>query len=439
MKETISKTALLSLDIAAIFLSIFLAYGLREILDDYFYTTHTQALSEYLGFSLLYIVTLIMLAYGGIYTRRYDFWHESKNILKSLVFAFMIVLAYLAITKSIEEFSRAVIIFSFFFMALLLPLFKNITKKQLFNMGLWQREAKVYGDDPFIKEEIFKNRYLGYIEAKSEEPKTVFVNSKGSDSIEMRKIIDGEIRNRHEVVFIPMMDEYDLTQSHIYELSNTRTNLIVFQNRLKSNYRMFLHNLFNYILALALLPILLPIIGILAYLIKKESPGPVFFAHMRIGKDGKEIPTLKFRSMFQDAKERLEKLLEENPAIREEWETNFKLKEDPRVTKIGAVLRKTSLDELPQIFNVLKGEMSFVGPRPVIQKEIDQYYKEDAEYYFMVKPGITGLWQVSGRSDTDYDFRVATDKWYVLNWSLWLDIVILFKTVKVVLFREGAY
>jgi len=143
--------------------------------------------------------------------------------------------------------------------------------------------------------------------------------------------------------------------------------------------------------------------------------------------------------MYQDAQERLEKLLETDPAIREEWERNFKLKDDPRVTKLGAIMRKTSLDELPQILNVLKGEMNFVGPRPVIQQEIDQYYKEDAEYYFMVKPGITGLWQVSGRSDTDYDFRVSTDKWYVSNWSLWLDIVILFKTVKTVLKREGAY
>ncbi|WP_297434795.1 sugar transferase, partial [Sulfurimonas sp.] len=158
-----------------------------------------------------------------------------------------------------------------------------------------------------------------------------------------------------------------------------------------------------------------------------------------IGKDGKVIPTLKFRSMYSDAAARLEKLLEEDEEVKAEWEKNFKLIEDPRVTKIGALLRKISLDELPQIFNVLKGEMNFVGPRPVIQQEIDQYYKEDAKYYFMVKPGITGLWQVSGRSDTDYDYRVKTDKWYVMNWSLWLDIVILFKTVKVVLFREGAY
>jgi undecaprenyl-phosphate galactose phosphotransferase len=143
--------------------------------------------------------------------------------------------------------------------------------------------------------------------------------------------------------------------------------------------------------------------------------------------------------MYSDAQERLNTLLKNDEAVKNEWEMNFKLKDDPRVTKIGAFLRQTSLDELPQIFNVLRGEMNFVGPRPVIQQEIDQYYKENAEYYFMVKPGITGLWQVSGRSDTDYDFRVATDKWYVTNWSLWLDIVILIKTIKVVLKQDGAY
>jgi undecaprenyl-phosphate galactose phosphotransferase len=324
-------------------------------------------------------------------------------------------------------------------MAFLIPLFKSITKKRLFAYGLWGRPAKIYDESSFISDEIYKNPYLGYIETDAKNAKTVFINSKNYAPDTLQEIINSEIQSSKEVIFIPLINEYNLTQSYIYELSNTRTNLIVLKNRLKSRSRMLLHNLFNYFLAVLLLPVLLPVIAFLAYLIKKESPGPVFFAHMRIGKDGKPIPTLKFRSMYSDAKERLEKLLAEDPAIKAEWEKNFKLKEDPRVTRIGAIMRKTSLDELPQIFNVLKGEMSFVGPRPVIQQEIDQYYKEDAQYYFMVKPGITGLWQVSGRSDTDYDFRVATDKWYVLNWSIWLDIVILFKTVKVVLFREGAY
>ena len=143
--------------------------------------------------------------------------------------------------------------------------------------------------------------------------------------------------------------------------------------------------------------------------------------------------------MYEDAKERLEKLLKEDEQAKREWETNFKLKNDPRVTRIGKFLRKTSLDELPQIFNVLKGDMSLVGPRPVIREEIEKYYGDFAQYYYMVKPGITGLWQVSGRSDTDYDKRVRLDTWYVLNWSLWLDLVILIKTVEAVLKGKGAY
>ena len=343
-------------------------------------------------------------------------------------------------TKSIEEYSRLVIGFAFIFMIFFIPLAKNISKKLLYKIGLWQKKAEIYGNDSFLVEEIYGNAYLGYVKPKQdEELSTVFINSKGWDIATLKQLLSSQIKKKKEVIFIPLMDDYDLTHSHIYELSNTRTNLIIYQNRLKSKYRQIVQQVFNYLLALLSLPILLPLIALFAILIKKESKGPVFFTHDRIGQHGKVIPTLKFRSMFHDSKERLEKLLEENADIREEWESTYKIKNDPRVTKMGTWLRKTSLDELPQIFNVLKGEMYFVGPRPVIQDEIDKHYKKDAEYYHIVKPGITGLWQVSGRSDTDYEFRVDTDKWYVLNWSLWLDIVILIKTFKVVLLRKGAY
>ena len=182
-----------------------------------------------------------------------------------------------------------------------------------------------------------------------------------------------------------------------------------------------------------------PLLGYVAYRIKKEGPGPVFFAHMRIGKDGKPFPCYKFRSMVTNSQEMLQKYLAENPAAREEWERDFKLKDDPRVTPIGKVLRRTSLDELPQIFNVLRGEMSLVGPRPVVQEELDKYYGETAKLYCTVKPGITGLWQVSGRSDLGYDERVALDAAYIKNRSLWGDIIILWKTVGVVLMKKGAY
>ncbi|MBE0499795.1 MAG: exopolysaccharide biosynthesis polyprenyl glycosylphosphotransferase [Campylobacterales bacterium] len=439
MKNNISKIFLVSSDLLAIALSIVLAYYTRQMFDGLFGHALSIPLEKFLSLYMLFFAIIGMFFYEGSYTKRFDFWHESRQVLKGLFFAFLLIMAYLAITKSVTNYSRFVIVFVFVYASFFVPLFKNILKKLLYKAGIWQREAKVYGDDEFVQTEIFGNPYLGYVHADKKEPKTVFINSSNLNASELESIIDSEICSKHEVIFIPMIKGYELSQSYIYELSNTRTNLIEIKNRLKSKYRRRLQEIFNYAFALLLLPVLLPIIAILAYLIKKESPGSVFFSHNRIGKRGKIIPTWKFRSMYQDAAERLEKLLAEDENIRKEWETNFKLRDDPRVTKIGAFLRKTSLDELPQIFNVLKGEMNFVGPRPVIQKEIDQYYKENAEYYLMVKPGITGLWQVSGRSDTDYDFRIATDKWYVTNWSLWLDIVILFKTIKVVLLRKGAY
>lgn len=182
-----------------------------------------------------------------------------------------------------------------------------------------------------------------------------------------------------------------------------------------------------------------PLLAYIAYRIKKEDPGPIFFAHTRIGKDGKPFPCYKFRSMVVNSQEMLKKHLEENPAAREEWEKEYKLKNDPRITPIGQVLRKTSLDELPQIFNVLRGEMSLVGPRPVVQEELDKYYGTATKEYCSVKPGITGLWQVSGRSDIDYPERVAMDVEYVRTRNLWKDIVILYKTFDAVLNKKGAY
>ena len=439
MKNNLSRLFLVLFDILAIYLSITLAYYTRTLLYIFFDVTLQQNITFYTLEPLVYIVVLVAFSYEGIYSKRYDFWHESRQVIKSLIFSFLLILALLAFTKNAEIYSRFIIVLCFLYLSFFVPFFKNILKKNLFAIGLWQREAKVCGDDAFLKEEIFGNPYLGYVEGQEESVKTTFINSQKLGVADLKYYIDKEIRTKHEVIFIPIINDYNMTQSDIYELSNARTNLIVFKNRLKSKYRLVLQNIFNYIFAVALLPFVLPIIAILAYKIKKDSEGPVFFVHNRIGKNGHIVPIVKFRSMYSDAKERLQKLLEEDAAKREEWERDFKIKNDPRVTKMGAFLRQTSLDELPQIFNVLKGEMNLIGPRPVLQEEIDMYYKDDAEYYFMVKPGITGLWQVSGRSDTSYDFRVATDKWYVSNWSLWLDIVILLKTVKVVILKEGAY
>jgi len=154
--------------------------------------------------------------------------------------------------------------------------------------------------------------------------------------------------------------------------------------------------------------------------------------------NGRIFKCLKFRSMRPDADRVLKELLANDPEAQAMWDKDFKLKNDPRITPIGNVLRKTSLDELPQLFNVLKGEMSLVGPRPVVKDELLRY-GENATYYLEARPGITGLWQVSGRNDTTYTERVNLDAWYVKNWSLWYDIAILFKTFGVVFRSKGAY
>jgi undecaprenyl-phosphate galactose phosphotransferase len=142
--------------------------------------------------------------------------------------------------------------------------------------------------------------------------------------------------------------------------------------------------------------------------------------------------------MYHDADARLKDILSTSHKAREEWEKFRKLTDDPRITPLGRFLRSTSLDELPQIINVLRGEMSLVGPRPVTAEEIEKYYRDRAELCFSVLPGITGLWQVSGRSNASYDYRISLDSWYVRNWNLWLDVVILLKTVYVVVKKEGA-
>ena len=186
------------------------------------------------------------------------------------------------------------------------------------------------------------------------------------------------------------------------------------------------------------LVLLAPFFLIVALMVRADG-GPAFFAHQRVGRGGKLFGCLKFRSMVIDSQARLEALLANDPAARAEWEATRKLKNDPRITPIGRFLRSTSLDELPQLINVLRGEMSLVGPRPVQEAEIDRYYGASAAHYMAVRPGITGLWQVSGRSETSYESRVALDVSYVSRPSLLADFSILLRTPVAVLSRRGAH
>jgi undecaprenyl-phosphate galactose phosphotransferase len=176
---------------------------------------------------------------------------------------------------------------------------------------------------------------------------------------------------------------------------------------------------------------------IISIIIRMTSQGPAIFKQQRIGKNGEPFMCYKFRTMYSDADERLKDILVRDPEARAEWQAYWKLQNDPRVTKIGNFLRKTSLDELPQIWNVLKGEMSLIGPRPYLPREWDSL-KEYSEIIHSVQPGITGLWQIRGRSNATYEQRLSLDSWYVRNWNIWLDIMILIKTLSVVIKKEGA-
>lgn len=203
-----------------------------------------------------------------------------------------------------------------------------------------------------------------------------------------------------------------------------------------SIFYLFTKRAIDFIGALVGLILLSPIMVIVAIAIKLEDPkGNIIFGHMRVGKDGKMFPCLKFRSMFSNAEEMKKNFTEEQ---KREYAETFKLKDDPRITKVGKFIRKTSLDELPQLFNILKGDMTIVGPRPIVTDELD-FYGEYEDYYKAVKPGLTGLWQVSGRSDTTYDERVALDMEYVTTRNTFKDLYIIFMTVVKVLKREGSY
>jgi len=196
--------------------------------------------------------------------------------------------------------------------------------------------------------------------------------------------------------------------------------------------------LFDLLIGFVLFTLSLPIGALIALAIWIESGRPVFFAHTRIGQGGRRFRLLKFRSMVVNGDEVLQRHLEQRPELAIEWLRSHKLKDDPRVTRVGRFLRRRSLDELPQFWNVLAGDMSLVGPRPIVQEE-EAKYGQAFRLYSLVKPGLTGLWQVSGRNDTSYRHRVSLDSQYVREWTPWLDLRILLRTVRVVLGGHGAY
>jgi len=439
MKNNISNVLLLLVDIFSIFISISLAYSLRVSLEGSIDLSVRGELADYVTKVVIYAFVIISFFSEKIYKNRYDFWEETRLVFRGVFISLVLLLSILALTKTMGEYSRFVIVFSFVFMGLVIPIMKNITKKLLFRFGLWKREAEVYGNDEYIREEIFGNPYLGYVHSSCTDAQTIFVDTSNISAEELQHRLDISLKEKKEVLFIPLLQAFNFSNVNIIELTNARKNLIVLENSLLKVSNIWIKKISDLFLSILLFPFLVILFVVIIIFIKKEEPkGSIFFKQIRIGHNGKEFLCYKFRSMREDGEAILEAYLKTHPEEIECYGKYHKYKNDPRITRVGRILRKTSLDELPQIINVFKGEMSLIGPRPYMPNEKEKI-GDKIDMVLAVKPGVTGLWQVSGRSDVDFHSRVDMDVWYTRNWNLWLDFVILVKTIKVVLFKDGAH
>ena len=311
------------------------------------------------------------------------------------------------------------------------------------DLGYRYRVVGLLDDDPISEELPQKFLMLGKVSDAEEiirdsGVQTVIITAPGMDSARLEKLVTKIQPLVRDILFVPDLMMLPLGHVGVEPFYTEKVFMLSIRNNLARRRNRLAKRIFDLVATVIGGLLILPILLILAVLVGIDNKGCVIFAHRRVGRKGKLFPCYKFQSMVPDAQERLEEYLAQNPEARKEWEESFKLTNDPRVTKLGAFLRKTSLDELPQLWNVLIGDMSLVGPRPIVAKEIERYGDYIREYY-MVPPGITGLWQVNGRSDTTYEERVAMDTWYVRNWSVWIDLVYLFKTVKTVFSGKGAY
>lgn len=400
------------------------------------------------------------------YSYRKPFWFELKETIRTIMIFAVIDLALIAFSK--WQFSRYIWALCWMFAIVLVPVFRTLTKHLLNKFGVWKKNTIILGSG--------KNAVDAYMALQSEEMLgfnvIAFFNSDADvNSIANTRVIRSESsiweltkqgnihfivafefddnqktldwlralskHNCRSVTVVPSLRGLPLYSTDMSFIFSHEVMLLRVHNNLAKRTSRFLKRAFDIVCSSLIILISSPLLIYLWYKVTRDG-GPAIYGHMRVGRHGKLFPCYKFRSMVMNSQEVLQQLLENDAEARGEWDRDFKLKNDPRITFVGRFIRKTSLDELPQLFNVLKGQMSLVGPRPIISEELARY-DEDVDYYLMAKPGMTGLWQVSGRNDVDYDTRVYFDSWYVKNWSLWNDIAILFKTVKVVLHRDGAY
>lgn len=390
---------------------------------------------------------------------------EIQSLFYSVGTTYLILFAWLLFNRHAEIYSRVVLALSMFATIIILPMARAIARRFMKYLRFGEINVVIAGagkTGEAIAKELSANSYYGFrvVGFLDDDPAKKGQTISGVPvvgDLSAAKEVAEEWNINYVICCLPVpvvtkiFQQYSAYFKHIlFVPANTvfpiswlsPVSIGVFsgfevRNKLLQPTSRMIKFFLEMIMAAMAIVILFPVFLVLALCVKLSSPGPIFYRSWRLGKNDKKIGVLKFRTMYADADERLAKLLASNPELKKEWERDFKLQNDPRITPIGDFLRKTSLDELPQFWNVLTGEMSIIGPRPIVEDEV-AYYGDTYEIRKRVKPGITGLWQVSGRNDTEYSYRVVLDSYYIVNWSVWLDYYIFFKTVLIVLLRKGA-
>lgn len=422
-------------------------------------------------FASLALALLTWLVNKGHYRKRQDFSTEANSLIKAVVVMALIDSFILFALK--YDFSRLWLVSNWIVTGVGLVLIRPMTKWVLLKCKAWALSTIVIGEGRGaiqVAQALRAEPYLGYdvkeiavpaggtlaenlpentiivpfeldnlLQRLAVEPVNYVILATSSLPAQLARDIQQILtRARVPFAFAPAVHGLSLIGMEQQILFSHDVLLMAMRDNLAQPIARVTKTMFDYFTTILGLLVIWPVLLLLVILVKIEDGGPVLYRQRRLGYEGREFDCLKFRSMAVDADTRLALILEGNAEAAREWAEDHKLKNDPRITGIGKFLRKTSLDELPQLLNVFAGDMSLVGPRPITTAEIEKY-GDDIGFYYSVKPGITGLWQVSGRNDVSYERRVELDGWYSRNWSLWLDIVILLKTVPALLLRKGSY
>lgn len=437
MNKFLLKISTIIIDILCLITVFYLTLFIRKNINGFGFPEFNELMLY--DFSFVIFIIIGLLYYEKIYNFHFDFWQETLKIIKVFFISFVVVLSVLALTKTNFQYSRIFIILYFTLGVFFVPTIKRLLKKFLYSFEFFKRKVLIVGDEEQVnlfKEEFKKNWYIGQKYVKNDYD-SVIIAPKNMTTENLNEEITKYLGTTKELYVIPYMQDINFAHSNIMEYSNIRYNTIQIENKLLIKSNIIIKSIFDKMIILLIFPIFICIHILISMLIRFDSKGKVFFKQHRLGKKNIDFECYKYRTMYENSQDILAKYLIENPEEVEYYDTYHKYKNDPRITKIGRFLRATSLDELAQIINVLKGDMSLVGPRPYMIKESVKL-GSNQHLILKVKPGITGLWQVSGRNELTFKERNELEIWYIKNWSLWADFVILIKTVKVVLAKVGA-